>query len=333
MTARQAYDTQIGMATCILSARIKRLAGVHSYRVSGLAVASEIDLPGLIPAPATPPDVIIRAGAVPQVLEGAHEIRPTYQIAGDRFLLRIPGIARFLLRGGAELTIAPENGTPFEDIAIFVIGTVFGILLHQREQVVLHASAVCVDGKAVLFCGPSGAGKSTMAAVLGKHGYAMLTDDVCAITTDAAGTLLAQPDGRQLKLWSSAVERLDLAARRGAPVRDKLEKFYVEPAAASAEALPVGAVYILRETRPSVRDGIEPLNLADAARLVRKNAYRPRLVRAMQQNAHYLRSAAAIADKAGFFFLCRRLEFAVMPQVVARLEEHWRVLGLLGASP
>lgn len=77
--------------------------------------------------------------------------------------------------------VAPEAGTPPQDIAIFIIGTVFGLLLHQREQVVLRASAARVGGKAVLFCGASGAGKSPLAAALAQCGYPLITDDVCAL--------------------------------------------------------------------------------------------------------------------------------------------------------
>ncbi len=308
---------------------------MHSYRVAGLGVASEIDLPGLIvPAPSgQPPDVTIRLGPVPSGLDGAGVVRPTYEIAGDRFLFRIRGVARFLLRAGREMTVEPEAGTPLADIAIFITGTVFGILLHQRGQAVLHASAVRVGNHAVLFCGSSGAGKSTMAAVLGQGGYAALADDVCAIARDASGRPLAQADGRRLKLWTEAVDKLGLGGRRGAAVRDRLEKYYVEPPESTDEALPLGAVYVLRETRPPLRDGIERLNIVDATVQIRRNAYRPRLVQALGQGTDYFRLAALIADKAGVFVLRRPLDFTALPKVVAGLEAHWRAAVLLEAAP
>jgi hypothetical protein len=295
-------------------------------------VSSEIALPGLLPASSAPPAVIVRFGDVPYALDGATTIRSTYQISGDRLLLRVPGIARFLTEAGREITVALEDATPAEDTAVFIIGTVFGILLHQRGQVVLHASAVCVNGKAVLFCGPSGAGKSTMAAALGERGYPMLTDDLSVITTDAAGTLHVQPDARQLRLWTLAIDKLGLIGRRRTAVRDALQKFHVEPAAASADARPLGPVYILRETRPSMRDGIAPCHIADTAKLVRRSAYRPSLVHAFRQHAHYLRSAAGIAAQAGVFALNRPIDFVALPLVVRQLEDHWRERGLLGGA-
>ena len=306
---------------------------MYFYRVAGLAVASEIELPGLIVRAEADsrPDVAIRLGHVPPHLEDAQTVRPTFEIAGDRFMLRIPNIARFLLRAGSEMIVEAE--APPGDVAIFIIGTVFGILLHQRELTVLHASAVRVGDRAALFCGSSGAGKSTMAAALGQRGYAMLTDDVCAITMEESGRPMAQADGRQLKLWVQAIEKLDLGEWRGAAVRSKLEKFYVEPAVTSSEALPVGAIYILRETRAPQRDGIERPNFVDAAILIRRNAYRPRLVREFGQNQDYLQSSATIIAAAGLYILHRPLDFEAMPAVIGRLEHHWRETGLLEQAP
>ena len=142
------------------------------YRVSGLSVASEIALPGLIAGgPERTAQVTIRRGPVPESLRAASASGPTWQIAGKQFLLRIPDIARFLLTDGSEIVVAPETEAGAADIPIFILGTAFGILLHQREHIVLHASAVRVGDKAVLFCGSSGAGKSTLAAALAQRGY------------------------------------------------------------------------------------------------------------------------------------------------------------------
>src|SRR5580700_10410612 len=223
---------------------------VQFYRIAGLSVSSEIALPGLIASAAERvPQVSIRRGPVPENLSDCRASGPTWQVADKQFLLRIPDIARFLLNDGREIVVAPEKGGAAADIPIFILGTVFGILLHQREQIVLHASAVRVNGKAVLFCGASGAGKSTLAAALAQRGYPLVTDDFCTLTFDGGGLPMVYPDGRQLKLWAQAIDRLELAQDRGARVRKSLEKFYVEPREAFSEPLALAAVYALREAR------------------------------------------------------------------------------------
>jgi len=306
-------------------------SAAHVYRGTGLRIASEIPLPGFNPddAGAGAIDATIRMAPVPQALDGATAKGATWEMAGDRFLLAMPDIARFLLTGGREIAVEPAPGVEPAELGIFLIGTVLGILLHQRENIVLHASAVRVGGKAVLFCGASGAGKSTLAAALVRQGFPLVTDDVCAMMFDDRGTPLVQPDGRQLKLWEHAISGLDLSASRGAPVRAQIQKFYVEPGEAFADPLPLGAVYALREPRPPHVPGIERPNVVDCSLLLRRNAYRPLLIRRMGQKTNYFHAAARMTGAAGIFHLTRDLDFAKMPEVIGWLRDHWSELGLL----
>ena len=302
---------------------------MHFYRISGLSVQSEIALPGLNAAGTdrSRPDVTIRRRPVPAVLKNPSATGPTWQMAGKQFLLRIPNVARFLLSDGQEIAFEIEPGGD-DDISIFLRGTVFGILQFQRERIVLHASAVRVNGKAVLFCGSSGEGKSTLAAALTQRGYPLITDDLCAITVTDAGMPVAHSDGRQLKLWVQAIEKLDLEANRGVRVRSDLEKFYVNPGEAYNEALPLGTVYALREAQQPHAPGIERPNVVDAALAFRRSAYHPMLVSRMGQKENYFQAATTVVNKTGVFFLTRTLDFRTMPEVVSWLERHWLEIGL-----
>jgi hypothetical protein len=305
------------------------------YTISGLRVASDLALPGLIPAPASAeqPDVVIAGAEVPEVLSEAVAEGPNWQMAQGRFLLRIPGIVRMELSGGNALAYQLEGNTRADDAAIFVSGSGFGLLLHQRGRCVLHASADAVDGAAVLFCGASGAGKSTLAAALAEAGHSLLADDQCGLSQLTDDHVLVHPDGRAMKLWRQAIDRLALGARTGASVRPELQKYFVQPQEASVEPLPLRAIYVLQEARaPDFVEGgtgfaIRRLNLADAAEQVCQIAYRPAMVRRLDQGGLYLQAAAAACTRAGgVHLLRRRLGFEHMPEVIAGLESHWREL-------
>jgi hypothetical protein len=68
--------------------------------------------------------------------------------------------------------------------------------------------------------------------------------------------------------------------------------------------------------------------VVDAALLLRRNAYRPLLVRRLDQKANYFHAATTIANSAGIFYLTRALDFAKMPEAIASLERHWLELRL-----
>ncbi len=292
-----------------------------SYRIAGLLVRSEIALPGAISSPHYGThDVIIRRASVPFGFPGADCSPSDCQIQGDRLLFRVPEVARFLLTAGREVAFEPEHNTPLQDIAPFLACTVFGALLHQRGQIALHASAVCVDGAAVLFCGPSGAGKSTLAAALGQHGYPLIADDLCALDLD--GGAAVHPDGRQLKLWAHAIEELDLGRKRGDAVHRRFDKCFVEPEQAKSVPMPIRAIYLLREAE-SRTAAIERARAVDAVWLLMQNGYRPFLIDRLGQRASYFRAAAQIAHAAGVFYLARRLDFVHLPEIIDALELHW----------
>ncbi len=300
---------------------------VRRYRIAGLAVSSDAEMPGLYAdAPgAEAADVVVGRADVPLSLEDASAVGPTWAMAPGRFLLRVPGIARFLLTEGRAIAYQAEAAAEPGDVAAFLLGTAFGILLHQRGLVVLHASGVEIDGRAALFLGASGAGKSTLAAALGRRGHALVTDDFCVVRLNAEGRPVVSPDGRLPKLWAQAIKQLDLAGGQGQPVRGRLAKFYTEPVAPAtgADPLPVGPVYALRDARGPLKPGIERPSVVDAALLLRQNAYRPRLITQMGHAERYFRVAAAIGNHGGVFHLTRPLDFAALPATIDALERHW----------
>ena len=296
---------------------------VYFYRAAGVTLACEFPLPGLIAANHhhTVADVRVHFAPVPDRLDGAQNLGPNWQFDENEFLFLIPGLARFLIVGGREIRIQPEYATPHDELAAFLSGTVLGILLHQRSRIVLHASAVNVRGRAVLFCGPTGAGKSTLAAALDARGYPVISDDLCAVDVDGHDIPHVAPDGRNLKLWPRAIEHLGL--ERGPAVRCRIEKYYVESGAVSYDPMAIGALYVLREALPPHVAGIERPNVAVAALLIRQSAYCPALVRLMGQRARYFHAASRLAKAAGIYRLTRALEFARMGEEVGRLEDHW----------
>jgi len=306
---------------------------VHFYQLAGLSVASEIAFPGAVDAPAVDhPDVTIRQDATPPDLSPVIAAGPNWTLSDGAFLLRVPGVARFLAREGRSIDFELEGEATIDDARAFLWATAFGILLHQRGCPLLHASAVAVGGGAVLFCGASGAGKSTLAAALAQRGHAFVTDDFCAIALDAAGgppTVL--PDGRLLKLWAQSIDKLGLDAQRGIPVRNRLQKFHVDPGEVAPAAMPIRAVYALHFTKLQADARIRPMNFVDAAAVLGNHAFRPHLVRRLRQDGLYLRAAAAIAGAAGVHLLERPLDLDQLADTVTKLEAHWAELGF-GAS-
>lgn len=249
----------------------------HDYRVFGLTVRSELELPELSGGERSDaPDVCINLGKA----GGAVDAAPGIHADGDALVLIVTDIARFRIAGGSSIVVEPVPGVPERNVRLFLLGSAFGALLHQRGLLPLHANAVEINGKAVAFMGHSGAGKSTLAAWFHDHGFRVLADDVCVVSLDDEGRAMARTGLPRLRLWAEALDASGRASADysrsyiGNAPQDKFD-VPVEPYAWTRDELELGPLYVL-EAGPDV--SIEPVRGVDAVQLLFANTYRGKYV-------------------------------------------------------
>lgn len=299
----------------------------HRYRLFGLSVESEVPLPELVADPKSGgPDVEVRVRTIaraPEAPAGLH-------IEGDEALLVIPPAGRFLARGGRELLVEPAPGASERNLRLYLLGSAFAAILHQRGLLPLHANAVVVEGKAIGFMGHPGAGKSTLAAWFHDRGFDVLADDVCVVTGAAGGNPIAHPGIPRLRLWREALEAGGRDASAYERSFDDMDKYTVPTDLERAlPAVPLSHLYLLEkaEEEPSVAR----LEGAAAVEAMIANTYRGAYVRLMGTTRQHMLACAQLARTVPVFRARRRWGYERFDVEGAALEAHAREL-ILGAS-
>ncbi|AGY58406.1 hypothetical protein [Gloeobacter kilaueensis] len=250
-------------------------AAARLYSAYGLKIASNRPIPALAASVATgPADLTIELAARPEWLDREMATAPPpvylspYRDEGGRTALivweRLDGHVHFAYSDGAEFLLDRTGSRLWAwwpatlteaDALTYLLGPVFGFLLRLRGTVALHASAVAIAGRAVVFVGPAEAGKSTLAAALARRGLAVLSDDIVPLV-DGGTHFLVQPGYPRLRLRPTALTMLACAAgealalpeaqgerRLHLDLQQNGYRFWAEP-------LPLGALYLLAERHP-----------------------------------------------------------------------------------
>jgi hypothetical protein len=249
----------------------------NRYRAFGLAIDSDFVIDELEPRESDGCDLTIRAAPVPPPAVSSDDFRH-HEVTPDGDLLAFQGVGRFLVRDPATIEVDVAAEFDVRLIGLPLLGPVMACRFHRNGSLVLHGSAVAIDGKAHVFLGDKGSGKSTTAAALVAAGFPLVTDDVVALEQRADGSFVVPSAYPAMKLYkemmgafpprSCQVLQPDEGLHTGGKSRVRLSGL------ACADAVPLGPVHCLRR---GGANAIEELPTARALHALIRFSHHPRL--------------------------------------------------------
>lgn len=299
------------------------------YTLAGLRIVSDLPLPGLAQNVKKFPsetEIVIRHAPVPESLPSFDVAFSGGQCNKTSFLIKVPGVSRFLIRGGKEILVDPVPAASNGDLCAYLLGTVFGVLCHQRGIIPLHASAIDVANGCVAFVGESGAGKSTLVAAFATHGHQVIADDVCFLKISAEGIVKAWPGINRIRLWEDAIAALGYEE---AAVERELRGYnkYLLPVLSPPNPIEprhLRRVYQLDDAPDGSTPSVNRLYGASAVEVLMQNVYRLEFADYMGFKPAAFIACAAVARDVPVFRFSRPRGFNTLRQGLEFLEDHLR---------
>lgn len=232
---------------------------------------------------------------------------------GEYYQIRYSDGVNFIIdRFAREIWVGGVSTYTLGYVVSYVTNPILGFCLRIRNILCLHASAVVINNKAVLFSAPSGFGKSTTAFHLASLGYPVLSDDICALEAHD-GVFYVRPGYPHLRLWSVPVMDERVALKAIAP---EWKKQYVDLQSSEGysfidKPVPLGAIYFLCYSGDEI-EFIAP-QVRRALTLLMNNIY----------HAYLTDSASQKSDFVQFLALLEKVPVraVVYPDDLNRLEE------------
>ncbi|HET6745451.1 MAG TPA: hypothetical protein VFH90_06330 [Candidatus Limnocylindria bacterium] len=199
-----------------------------------------------------------------------------------------------------------------------LFGIPAAICAFESGDAPLHASAIEIDGQAIILAGPSRQGKTTLAAAFAAHGHRLLSEDTTRCVPGRVPS--AFPGPAVVRLRSDVAGLLDIPTATALPTsfEDGRTAFLFDDASrGSGAALPLRAILMLRpgEGPPTLRS----VDSARAARDLFSLAFR------LPTDASRAACFARVVDLAGrveVMDLHRPITIDSLPSVISLVERH-----------
>ncbi|NOT46201.1 MAG: hypothetical protein HOP17_00430 [Acidobacteria bacterium] len=299
----------------------------YFYKAYGLGIHSDFALSDLVLSQSGATDVRIRLGKLDESFLQAKlnggitrsGYGATARASAEAVAFHWHGIGTAFVRGGRDVIVEPAEGIDERDLSPYINGSILAVLLHQRGLMVLHASAVVLNGQAVAFLGDKGAGKSTFAAFLQNRGHTLLTDDLVPVkfTDDRA---FAVPGFPRIRLWADSVTSIGVDPQTLPTINSLVNKHsYGCPDRFSEDPVEINRLYVLAEDEEI---NIQKLDPKESFIEIVRNCYLSRYTDATGQTVSHFGNCVALAGSVPVFRLTRPHDFTALPDVSSMVENH-----------
>lgn len=205
-----------------------------------------------------------------------------YSVNQDEFSMDIQEVGWFYASGGDFVSVVPYPEADDSSIELYLNGSVYGAILHQRKILSLHGSCFMYKGMGVMICGDAGAGKSSLTASFCFDGAEFLTDDVTPVLFRSDIPYIWAMSDR-VKLWSDTLKQLEKEEEGLPRIYPETDKYYYPMGGTAGDTFGLDRVYII-EISDNKEVVFEELSGSSKFAALRNEIYRLEYLQGMPEN-------------------------------------------------
>lgn len=307
---------------------------MYFYKTYGLVVQSELALPEL---PVWPHNetadvtITVEELAFDQPTNSAEDESKPIDKNSLLYRSKVNGVAGYEIEAGQQIKVDVYPGSAPGDVRLFLLGSAFGALLHQRRCLPLHVSSLITPGGLWAFTGESGAGKSTLAAALHyKFGWPLLSDDVGALLSPNSEEPLFYPGPPRLKLWKDALAHFNIDSNGLTPDLFREDKFHLSLLKEFQQhPHPLKALVVLERGSSDELPTLTPIKGIESVQAIMHSIYRPEYALQLNESQTVFQFCLALAQRINVYQLSRPWKLDRLDESLLLLEEQARSLACL----
>ncbi len=227
-------------------------------------------------------DVNVKTTAKKKTIEKPDYTNHYVSLNQNEFTLDVNAVAWFYACSGDYIDVMPYGDVSQSVVELYLNGSVYGAILHQRKTMPLHGSCFQFRGLGIMLCGESGVGKSSLTTSFCLNGAHFLTDDITPVIFKSGKPHIWGVSDR-IKLWSDSLVQLNQKEEGLDRIFPEQGKFYFPMESDKGAFFHLDHIFVLH-THDQSEVRIQPLEGVEKFAALRNEIYRWEYLQGMAES-------------------------------------------------